>query len=511
MSSLFNQVSDDAFLGASKKGARIPDGSGGRSISEYYAVDGSFSIPAGYVAYVVMAPSCAIPVKVFTTKDTNDVLETAKNGFNETVNLLTQKLTTNPVSTREFRDEVGYELKELHWRTPISAFDLSLASRKRRSNEDWQQFSQVSLNNAETMFEDETIEPYNDETGTYSLMQGFDHQCHTHLTHSKQIGECPTRWRAVAVSGKIQPLSVPEYMAGWWQSCDFFPKVNTQNLSLFVNSSDVIPCMVDVWNATTKLTTNPENCYVTASNILTFRNNTHWDPKMLNELFLDLPYYSEKPSYNEGSFESLKAVQFNLQRKHSDRTWIEGGIEYSGTATVNDRKHQKRIYGEKFFSKLSVQKKTGQLEYDRLHSSGNISANTDPNDKITLERFNLDDVGQYAGKHIQHNNNRLYGGSVTSSVPFAFSCAGLESNSVYAKTFESSMDDNLSTKIIVLHNGSQHAFEYRIAVGGVFEFTPDNDAPNASNSRPVLKEDAFALKQEWRLGNSASRRKSRFT
>lgn len=506
MSALFNQVSDDAFLGASKKGARIPDGSGGRSISEYYAVDSTLSIPAGHRAYVVVSPSCSTPVKVFTTKN-----DASKAGFTSLINLLSNKVTTPDPISNVMADNLSYNYAELNWRVPISAFKMTLASRKRVSNEGNSDFSQVSMADNANYFEDETIEPFNDVyTNTSSAMHGFSHHCHTQLTHSDQVGQCPTRWRAVAISSKIQPLSVPEFMSGWWQSCDFFPKVSTQNLSLFVNSESFQPVGVDVYdNNLNKLTSNPEYAYMTVSNSILFKDNTHWDLKMLNEYFLDLPFFAEKPSYNEGSFESLKAVQFNLQRKHSDRTWVEGGIEYSGA--INSSTYQKRVFGDKFFSKLAVAAKDTNTpaNYDRKETAQAYTPNSLSTDRICIERFHRQDVIDNTTKFVPHNNNRMYGGSCSDQIPFCFSTAGLESNAAYAKTFLSSMDDNLATKIIVLHNGSSEDFQYRIAVGGVFEFTPDHDAPNASNARPVLKEDAFALKQEWRLGNSASRRKSR--
>jgi len=512
--SSFQKVSKDSFNGVVNK-AKIPDGSGGRSVSTYKVVDSTIDVPVNGFAYVLCSASATTPVKTWVWKPE----DSARN-----LSLLNKDIHTDAANAYTVENPFVYT--ELNWKDPVCRPKILHHARNKLVSDGLGGDASVFSNVDETgdMVDPSSLmTPLHQNVGTYGTSEliGKCNKFTTGLNVSPGlVDECPKRWRCVASSTKLQSLSVPEYTAGYWKSCDYFPNVSTYTQGLYIPAEEVS------WTASVgeqDFSVGNVHNLSSLGGVVPSANNqpkmqikTHLDMKLVDEWLQNEPHMAEKPSYNEGSNESLKGIQFNLQRKNADKPWLTQGLLHSDTMNrvITDRSIQ-----SKYFTNTDDQAITTGI--DDSHRFVNIPGTVVPaNDKITYERniFPTLAVNKEEYGHPM-TTMRMYGSadldqssasaSVNSTTPYCMSLQGLEANAALKVVLESQMDPNLSCKVIMLRNTGMNPCKFRISTSGVFEITPDLDSSEYPNSRPVLKEDAFEMKQSLKLGTSASRRTSR--
>lgn len=550
MSSLFTALQHDPFHGADRRGGKIPDGTGGKSMSRYSTVDKIVSIPVGHSTYFVSCASSEVPIKCFTFKTSEN-----KNLLNVSTGVRNDTATLTGVS-----GGVGYYYDEIKWRETINPTVMHLTSRSLLTTDTNAQgtlWAAKSIAESKLVGGDEQEDMPMDLANSdlypaANLMQPHQNNTTLRLHGVDSPDACPLRWRCVSLGFKMQPLSVPEFTAGYWRSVDFFPSVNASNMAFFASADQARIIRQGVLSSGgAVINAAVDDCLVvqSTSSQIRFAQNMHYDLKMLNEYIGDEQYYAEKKSYNEGSVESMRAVQFNLQRREGERKWCEGAFDHSGTDRNGVRNAQKRTVSDRsFVSKFPVAgvDAASLTALPQFHNNYYATSNppfsahfysdrrleTTPNivpqgtDRITTEIFNAADA--LTADFKAHNNNRMYGSSgaggyallnvqngLTSSPtktdpPWCFSSVGFEDNAGVMKVLESHIDDNLSLKIVCVHNTGKDVMDIRVAVAASFEITPDADSAEANFAKPVLYEDAKALKDAKTIGNSATRRKSRY-
>lgn len=515
MSSNFVKVSKDSFHGVDTK-AKVPDGASGRSSSKYSTVDGNIDIEAGGCAFIVFSGNATTPVKAFSF---------SKAGANANAGSLSVVNYKN-VATSLVQQGQYQTYKELTWKQAACEPGIKNFSRTHgtvpninrltpgNASEDGEADGDIN----ENFFVDEG----NSSSNTNQYGRVGDHL----MTISAQAGgvdTCPKRWRMVSSSLKIQTLNKAEYSAGYWKAVDYFPQRSYQTLGLYYPHSKLVaedlgtlaygtatPPLTQAWGKVIKSTTNviglsaPPETTAGSNNI-----KVGLDLKLIDEFLSEEPYYGEKPSYNEGSLESLKAVQFNLQRKAGSVDWCTQGIVHTKTP-------QRLIGSTEIKSKLPV---TLQNTSDLYDPSVEKQPSSHASDRMYYEH-----LPTYPDVDWHNVNHRLYGFHTTSSAtagdgtlapatsagaPACMSMQGLEADAAMKQIIEAQQDLNMSTKCIIIRNTGQQDCKFRLSTAAVFEITSDLDSTDHSHEKPTLRADAATMRKMQKLGGSASRRISR--
>lgn len=521
-SSNFAKVSRDSFHGVDTK-AKIPDGASGKSLSQYATVDGNISIPPGGLAYIVMSGSPTVPVKswVYSSNGID-----ANGGAISVLKYLNASTTGTPTVTGGSTQMLMLynTYKELAWKTAV----CEPGSRHfTRSHITSAALIDRFAPGANTLAEEDTQvalgagdidESFNDpSSGVDNPSTGDAYYGTCSLVASKVafnaggVDTCPKRWRQVSGSLKIQCLTKAEYTAGYWKSVDYFPQKSYQTLGLYLppgKCETIHIGNVPIGNGSAAVTHNLGDAIRSKANVVGNRtagalnNKVGLDLKLIEEWAAEEPFYGEKPSYNEGSVESLKAVQFNLQRKAGTTDWCTQGL-------IHTPNKQRMVTSDEISSKAPVN--LGSSTYGnhvQLHPESNAA------DHIYYEMLPNVPTTTY------HNvNHRLYGfgthtnveGVVTvgSPAPPCMSVQGLESDAAVKQVLEAQHDLNMSSKVIVIRNTGAAATDFRLTTAAVFEVTVDMDSSEFDHMRPTSKKDGALMRKMQKIGHSASRRVSR--
>jgi len=530
MSSSYASVNSDAFNGSNHK-AKIPDGSGGKSLSKYKVIDDTILIPKDGMSFIIFSANANVPVKTFTYDATvttpsildNKVHQIGTNGQYE-------DFTPNGVYASDLDNSTQFKYGEMKWKDPVSKPDIKHYTRA--SLQDNGLMNVDAGNDGITGTEgnveqDANLEHPSNAPSSWAYTEGavtmagrVNKFVTTLSAGAGKEEDAPTRWRCVGSSLKIQCLKAAEYSAGYWKSVDYFPPVSTQTQSLFFDHDQCFWGQNTVAGHDSTWAGNATNSYLLrTTGGIAHGATTHIDLKLLDDYVKEEKFYAEKPSYNEGSLESLKSVQFNLQRKRTDTAWLESGLIHADNRNrvITDRSIASKFFtttaaADDAFNFTLVDPVTQTLDHITYERSADLRSGVKNPSRMygsaTYEP-SFKDISQFTSAQLDAMGVHRAAGLQEAESPWCMSLAGIEANAAMKQVLESQHDPNLSVKVIVLRNTGDNDAQFRIATSGVFEITPDHDSPDFQNSRPVLKEDAFALKQALKLGTSASRRFSR--